>query len=238
MKKLLLLLLLVSTVGISQTVNDYNYVIIPSKFTFQKETNQYGLSTLSKLFMEKNGFTVFFDNEVLPDYAAKEQCKLFLDVEKNSNMFSTKLTVILKDCKNNVVFTSAEGKSLDKDYKVAYNQALREAFRSFDNLNYKYNGGQNTNQETVSTSGNPVKESVSVPVSTVNLLTAQPIENGFQLIDTTPKIVLKIYKTSQVDVFLADQDGQKGVLVKNKGQWIFEYYDKNNLVSKSLNIKF
>ncbi len=238
MKKLLLLLLLASTVGISQTVNDYNYVIIPSKFTFQKEVNQYGLNTLSKLFMEKNGFTVFFDNDVLPDHAAKEQCKLFLDVNKNSNMFSTKLTVILKDCKNNVVFTSAEGKSNEKDFKVAYNQALREAFRSFDNLNYNYNGTQNSNSEVVNSKATSVKEEVSMPVSTVNLLTAQPIENGFQLIDTTPKIVLKIYKTSQVGIFIADQDGQKGILVKNKGQWFFEYYDKNNLVSKPLNIKF
>ena len=244
-KNLLFIFLLISSMSFSQNINDYNYVIIPTKFSFFNEANRFNLNTLSKMFMEKHGFNAYFDDAVLPDNAAKDECKLYLDVLKNSNMFTTKLTVVLKDCRNEVVFTSAEGKSTEKQYKVAYTIALREAFKSFDNLNYKYNGRQSggnlekaaeiTASKTadISQIGGQTRGSV-----TGDILNAQPVENGYQLVDNTPKIVLKIYKTSVVDVYVAESDTEKGTVLKSNGQWIFEYYSNGKLFTKVLNIKF
>ncbi len=245
MKKLLCILLLVSGISFGQNINDYNYVIIPTKFSFFDEPNRFNLNSLSKMFMEKNGFISFFDDAVLPDSAAKDQCKLYLDVVKNSNMFTTKLTVVLKDCRNAVVFTSAEGKSTEKDYRVAYTMALREAFKSFDNLDYQYNGSQFVTASVNAPAApqpplSPVvkKNDDTTIIATGEMLNAQPIKNGYQLVDTTPKIALKIYKTSVVNVYVAENETEKGIVLKNNGQWIFEYYQRGKLVTKPLNIKF
>ncbi|HLA55786.1 MAG TPA: hypothetical protein VK623_06780 [Flavobacterium sp.] len=249
MKKSFLLLLLVSTFGFSQSgnvlesINDYKYAIVPAKFDFFKEADKFRLNTNTKLFMEKYGFTTYFDSENLPDEIANQNCnKVFLSIVDDKSMFETKLTVVLKDCRNNVLFTSATGSSREKDYKVAYNQALREAFNSFDALNHQYNGkatgGKITpkKEETV-----VLTESFESPVATDSgtaAVNAQPILNGFQLVDTTPKIVLKIYPTTNPDVYIASNDTKKGVLVKNNGQWFFEYYENNKLFSQQMNIKF
>jgi hypothetical protein len=44
------------------------------------------------------------------------------------------------------------------------------------------------------------------PQQTVNenTLFAQPIANGYQLVDSTPKVVLKMYRTSQPDSYSAN----------------------------------
>lgn len=70
------------------------------------------------------------------------------------------------------------------------------------------------------------------------LLYAQAIENGFQLIDTTPKVILKIFKTVQPDYYNANVGKKIGVVYKKNGAWIFEYFIDGQLITEPLNIKF
>ena len=239
-KYIILLVVLASSLGFSQTINDYKYAIVPSKFTFLKEKDQYRLNTLTKLLMEKYGFVTFFDTDILPVEVAENNCnKVFVEVQSNGNMFMTKMSVVLKNCKNTILFTSAEGKSREKEYQTSYNQVLREAFNSFETLGYKYNGSSNGNVNT--------KENSDVKVSNLNddniklndlVLFAQPIENGFQLIDSTPKVIMKIYKTSSPICFIANKNNIQGVLISKENQWFFEYLNSSNLVSEKVEVKF
>jgi len=243
-KHIILLLILASSLGFSQTINDYKYAIVPSKFSFLKEKDQYRLNTLTKLLMEKYGFVTFFDTDILPVEVAENNCnKVFVDVQNNGNMFMTKMSVVLKDCKNTILFTSVEGKSQEKEYQIAYNQALREAFNSFNSLGYKYNGNNNFN----SNSNVNAKESSNLKDSNLNeanikvndlVLFAQPIENGFQLIDATPKVIMKIYKTSSPVCFIANKGGIQGVLISKENEWFFEYFNNFKLVSDKVEVKF
>jgi len=243
-KHIILLLILASSLGFSQTINDYKYAIVPSKFSFLKEKDQYRLNTLTKLLMEKYGFVTFFDTDILPVEVAENNCnKVFVDVQNNGNMFMTKMSVVLKDCKNTILFTSVEGKSQEKEYQIAYNQALREAFNSFNSLGYKYNGNNNFN----SNSNVNAKESSNLKDSNLNeanikvndlVLFAQPIENGFQLIDATPKVIMKIYKTSSPVCFIANKGGIQGVLISKENEWFFEYINNFKLVSDKVEVKF
>jgi hypothetical protein len=243
-KHIILLLILASSLGFSQTINDYKYAIVPSKFSFLKEKDQYRLNTLTKLLMEKYGFVTFFDTDILPVEVAENNCnKVFVDVQNNGNMFMTKMSVVLKDCKNTILFTSVEGKSQEKEYQIAYNQALREAFNSFNSLGYKYNGNNNFN----SNSKVNAKESSNLKDSNLNeanikvndlVLFAQPIENGFQLIDATPKVIMKIYKTSSPVCFIANKGGIQGVLISKENEWFFEYFNNFKLVSDKVEVKF
>lgn len=231
-KALFLLLFLLSSLCFSQTVNDYKYAIVPSKFEFLKDKDQYRLNTLTKMLMEKYGFTTYFDTDILPLEVAETNCnKVFVEVQNTGNLFSTKLLVILKDCKNEILFTSSEGKSREKEYQVAYNQALRQAFTSFEKLAIKDKNEEKLKPEVI-VSTNAIKR-----VSNSSLF-AQPIENGFQIIDTTPKVILKIYTTSNPSCFIAFKDTIQGVLVNKESQWFFEYYFNSKVVSEKMEIKF
>jgi len=128
-----------STFG--QDLNSYKYVLVPSSFEFLKEPNQYQLNELTKFLFEKNGFEAYLEDEELPMELSQNRCKaLIANVKNNSGLFSTKLVVVLKDCKNNQLFISEEGSSREKVYKTAYQEALRNAFESISALNYKYEG--------------------------------------------------------------------------------------------------
>jgi hypothetical protein len=247
--KFLFLLLLVSSYSFSQSVNDYAGVIIPLKYDFLKSENQYRLATLTKVNLKKAGFEAFYANETFPT-GYNDRCTLLnVDVLRDNAFLVTKLYVVFKDCNGKVVYKSEVGKSKEKDYEAAYSGALNMAFTSVYALNYKYNGtlpASNTNVAAVS----PVTASVA-PVTAVavnvassssepdgSVLFAQPIKNGFQLRDSTPKVVMKVYKTTNPSIYLASKGDIQGTLTLKDNQWHFEYYEKDTLMSEIIKVKF
>ena len=140
-KKIVLLFILISGYAFSQSVNDYQYVIVPIKFNFLKENDKYRLNTLTKLLLQKYTFKSYLSTEQLPAEIENQRCGiLYATVSENNNFFMTKVKVVLKDCKDEVVYETEFGTSREKEYATAYNEALRAAFKSFDELKYKYNG--------------------------------------------------------------------------------------------------
>jgi len=235
----MLLLLLVVTTGFSQGINDYQYVLLPNKFGFQKSENQYNISTLAKMMLEKYGFEVYFENSKKPDELTLDHCKaIHANVEKVPGFLSTNVVITLKDCRGNVLFTSQEGKSKEKEYRVAYNEAFREAARSFDGLNYKYNNQKEATAKLTQEVSSPEISVAQSAARTGGTLSAQPIPNGYQLVDNTPKVVLRIYKTSKPDSYTAISDKNNGLVFKKGEEWFFEYYDADKLISEKLDIKF
>lgn len=254
----LLLLLFISFSGYAQnTINNYKYVLVPEKFSFLKEQDQYRLNTLAKFLLTEKGFEAYFDNFELPTAIANNKCDaLHAEVLEKKGMFTTNLTLLLKDCKGNIVFKSKEGKSREKEYKTSYNLALRDAFTSLDEVKYAYNGTVNTNQQVaattttvtapVATATVPVSAAVIATVKPVAVETnrpagtlyAQPTANGYQLIDTTPKKVLTLSRTSVQDYFIAENETANGIVLKKSGEWFFEYYKDGKLMAEKLLIKF
>ncbi|MGY0425733.1 MAG: hypothetical protein ACWIPI_02745 [Polaribacter sp.] len=70
----------------------------------------------------------------------------------------------------------------------------------------------------------------------VNVLYAQPKENGFQLVNMKPAVVFTIFKTSLKDIFIIKD--KNGTLYKKDGSWIAEYYENGKLIGKQYQIKF
>jgi hypothetical protein len=137
--KILLLFILISSYAFSQSVNDYQYVIVPVKYDFLSKEDQYGLNTLTKLLLQKYGFKAYLSNEEIPLNTDNQKCNfLYADVIQDKSMFVTKVKVALKDCKEKVVFETQFGSSREKEFAVAYKQAFRESGKSFDKLKYKY----------------------------------------------------------------------------------------------------
>jgi hypothetical protein len=256
MKKILsiIALFVITFNSFAQDLNNYKYALVPAKFSFLKSADLYRMNTLTKMFMEKYGFETYLDSEILPTEFALDNCnKVFVDIVANNTMMSTKLKIVLKDCKNNILYTSEEGRSREKDYKVAYNQALRMAFDNFEVLkSHVYQ----PSQKSLGIIGEPAQasikeEKVAVVVEKVkpelatilpkvesSALYAQPITNGFQLINTEPKVIYKIYKTSTKDFFIATKGTTQGVFFSKNNEWFFEYYQNDKLFSEKVEVKF
>jgi hypothetical protein len=243
--KFLFVVLFVSSSIFSQSINDYMAVMIPIKYDFISSENQYRLNTITKVNLNKAGFVAYFTNQTVPSEYSDRCSLLNVDVLKDSGFLTTKLYVVFKDCNGKEIFKSEIGKSREKDFGVAYTEALNDAFTSVYALHYKYNGGAKINKvAATSTLEMPIVAttvvSSAIPSTTTDdfSLFAQPIKNGFQLIDSTPKIVMKIYSTTNPSVFLATKDSMQGVLLLKDKNWFFEYYDNETLLSEKIAVKF
>lgn len=231
---------LLTSFSFAQSINDFKAVIVPLKFDFQKRTNEYRLSTLTKFNLNKAGFEAFYVEE--PN--TYDKCSLlYIDVINLKAFLATKMYFVLKDCNGKEIFKSTTGYTKEKEYQLAYTEALNEAFNSLYAMNYKYNGTTTTATKTIPAV--PLTTSTYIPVSTVSSVDtnltvyyAQPTKAGYQLVDTTPKLIMKLYKTSKNDYFTAVKDEIQGVVFLKDNEWYFEYYQNEQLISEKMAIKF
>ena len=275
----------ITSVFSQESLNDYKYVIVADKFDFLNEKDQYQLNSLTQFLFNKYGFETIMEGTTYPEDLIRNRClALKSNVLKESGLFKSKLKVELKDCNDKIVYTSKVGESREKEYKTAYNFALRDAFKSFEVLNYKFKPRDNltilATPETTAKSEvtqeieqlkqeiqNLKKENqvevVKVEKPTVvtpvvkpepiaakaekafendviegfsDILYAQEIENGFQLVDSSPKVVYRIKKTGQANLFLVD--GENAIIYKKGDTWIYELNTDEGIKQKELNIKF
>lgn len=247
MKKLVFVFILFSTVAFSQNINNYKAVIIPLKYDFLKSENQYRLATLTKLNLQKAGFVAFYSNEDIPS-EYKDRCSLLtVDVKKESGFLMTKLAVVFNDCFGKLVYQSEMGKSKLKEYEAAYSEALNDAFRSINALNYKYELNQSPSKQLTQVSPvESVNSSISSwatvvqdsPNTNAELLYAQATPTGYQLVDASPKVVFKLNKTSVPTLYTAIKDNKQGILIQRENQWFFEYYENETLFAELVRVKF
>ncbi|WP_144893922.1 hypothetical protein [Flavobacterium tiangeerense] len=247
-KSLLFLFMLLVNFSFAQSINNYKAVIVPLKFDFLKVENQYRMNTLTKYNFEKAGFVAFYKKAELPQEYYNRCDLLFADVVKENGFLTTKLVVVLKDCNDKIIFQSVMGSSREKEYQVAYAEALNKAFVSILNLKYKYNGTKAIAQDQVVEPASKdrvmIQKNTNEVVTTMSqsigadLLYAQATSTGFQLIDSSPKVVMKLLKTSQKNSFIAIKGDIQGSLILKENQWYFEYYKSDVLVSEKINVKF
>jgi len=286
-KKIIFTFVLFNILNLSyaqSSLNDYKYVIVPNKYDFFKEADKYQLNSLTKFLFEKNGFTAIMKGDNYPIDMQNNRClALNSDVINGSGVFKTKLQVVLRDCNDQIVYESKMGETREKDYATAYNLALRDAFKSFEAVNYTYQPNEVILAQASSTSTaaaedevEKLKEEIKVlkaentvsavgtvaaatvvttaivakpevkevvetkPTesveSTVGLLYAQAIDNGFQLVDSTPKVLYKVKSTGLSNVFMVE--GQDAIIYQLDAHWVMEYYKNGKLTQEILNIKF
>jgi hypothetical protein len=69
-----------------------------------------------------------------------------------------------------------------------------------------------------------------------DLLYAQPISNGFQVVDRTPKIIMILLETTKVDTFIVKDTN--AIVYKEDGFWYLSKNDGAKVSIETLNIKF
>ena len=111
-----------------------------------------------------------------------------------------------------------------KQEATTENQSYKDATPIASNIK---NGTRVQNAETA-VNQSPIKVT----------LYAQEIANGFQLVDSAPKIRYKLQESSFPNVYIAEGEGKNGIVYTTKGKWIFEYYQDDTLLVEELKIKF
>lgn len=76
----------------------------------------------------------------------------------------------------------------------------------------------------------------SSPKNNIDILYAQTINNGFQLVDRTPKVVYTIYNSGKKDIYIVK--GKDAVIYKLNDIWVISEMINESLKTESLNIKF
>ncbi len=268
-----------------ESLNAYKYIIVPVQYDFMKEKDQYQINSLTKFLFNKYGYLAFMQDEEMPEDLRNNRCLgLTSEVVKDNSLFKTKMRIDLKDCNGNLIISSQEGETREKDFAKAYGLALRDAFSTFQNMPYEYQPN-----ETILSKGTPTiaktiekeqteisrlkeeieslkkeqeivevekkmtlpemevikkteekpKQKVETMVETVEIasdvLYAQPIDNGFQIVDTTPKKVMILLNSGIKDVFTVEG---KNALVYKKGD-VWMYSESGDILKgEVINIKF
>jgi len=262
-------------------INNYKYIVVPLSYEFLSGKDQYQINSLTKFLFNKYGYTALLENDSFPKDLDQNRClALKLEVVKIKGGFlSTKLKINLIDCNGELVVSSKVGKTREKEHKVAYNLAVRDAFKTFQFHEYKYKPNSSTlTSNNISTKINDeetklvqeeierlkqevanLKEDKEVKQNVIKavikapskekkiekrkelkedakILYAQPIENGFQVVDLTPKVVMILLETPKENTFIVKD--QNAIVYKEDGFWYLSKNDGKSTSLETLNIKF
>ncbi|EKT4544228.1 hypothetical protein JE945_000263 [Flavobacterium psychrophilum] len=244
---------LISSVTYSQSsLNDYEMAIIPSKFEFQKEDNQYRISSTIKAFLKQKGFEAYVSTDVLPEGFLDYNCnKIFVNVLEENTLFSTRIKIEFKNCKQLVLFTTDLGESREKELGKGYNQALLLALKSFDKARYKFSGKTYYDEEAQEKIKSRDVHSISSEVTKITKsekgVTYEKVTKQDALVtsEVFVKVVnqanqqeLLLYKTSREGIYLCNQNGKNGVVFAKDEVWFFEYLENEKLISEKLDVNF
>ena len=83
-KSFLLFFFLFSIFSFSQRINEYEYVVIPEKFQFQRSPHEYQLNALLKHRLEEYGFKAFYSSDIV-NLRPEDRCLLL-----NANIINVK----------------------------------------------------------------------------------------------------------------------------------------------------
>jgi len=228
MKKLLILLIALGSVTSTlaqKKLNDYKYVIVPYKYDFVNEKDKYQLNALSQFLFNKYGFNAIMEDANFPDDLIKNRCLgLKSDVIKESGMFKTKLKVQLKNCNGDIVYTTQIGASKEKQFKTAYTLALREAFKEFETINYKYQPNEAILAKTSIASGKDPNKEIEKLKEEINTLKQKQAE-----VKEVPKKKIVVETKSPKIVIgreLKKEDPVIDVLYAQKTDYGYQIVDK------------
>jgi hypothetical protein len=266
MKKIVLVLFLIApnyfSFGQEKSINNYEFIIVPELFDFLKEPNKYLTSSLTRFLLKKNGFTVVSNLEQYPKELRDNPCNgLNALVVDKSSMFKIKVVIELRDCSNRLLYTSEEGVSRLKELKKGFQEAIRSAHASMNDVVYEPFLLESIGKDKIEIiiinpvlveeendikidagllEVNNLEESAQVsPINNTALastLYAQPKENGYQLMNLIPKVLFVIVKTDIKNTFIIKD--KNGILYKKGENWIAEFYEGNKRVVKEYSIKF
>jgi hypothetical protein len=224
-------------------------IYIAAQYEFMGEPDQFGFSTLLRLYLEKYNY----EAEIVPQSDQNTVLRKLtpidyaVQVQRKSNMFMTRITIKLVNANGEVIATSPEGNSREKEFRYANIESLRMAMDHFTALKNHTFLDQAKTESTIDKSekqevmvADGIANDRPIVAETNDYLEARSLSDVsvglYSKNKTTPDLVL--YKTSSRDCFMVIIDGKSnGVLLYQNQKWYWEYYKDNQLISKEQQIK-
>lgn len=136
MKKISVFVLAIcSTLAFGQKVSDYKYILIPEKFETFKN-NSFGLDNyLEKALKSKKYVILPKSIDQWPSEAKDNSCNVLnANIVNDKSLFTNKVILEFKDCKNKVIFES-KGRSNIKEFEEGFQDALKQALTTVGTSN-------------------------------------------------------------------------------------------------------
>lgn len=228
--------LLIGTAFYAQgKLNGYKYVITPRQFDFQKSPDLYQINSLTKFLFEKQGFEVFYNDDLLPADLKENPC-LALNVKliNNSSLLKTKVMFELKDCYNQLVLKTSEGESREKEYKKGYHEAIRNAFETVEKEGYRFTQQSVLKNKKVENE-QVVKAEVQKPIQKEviiadEIIIEKPIVSEPKYQEKVPVIAEMQKNKSSFSVEGVFQFNTQTLSIKQQGNQFVVSDDKNNVI--------
>ncbi|MCT4630199.1 MAG: hypothetical protein N4A42_09980 [Winogradskyella sp.] len=259
MNKKIAIVILFIGVGLSalaqRDINNYKYVIIPLKYDFISENDQYRLNTLTRYLFKQEGFIALFDEEKFPEELNNDNCKaLYANVNKiKGGLFATKLEIVLSNCFGKEVYKTEIGSSREKDYKKAYNEALKNAFKSIEELEYKYEAVEVkpiekkvVKKDIVEVSDDVKPKSIEkkkeAKTNTLNNVKKDPYKAqlfgglNYKLMNNKGELVYVLLYSGKENVYIVK--GVDALVYKLNNNWVLAKSTDNKIEIESIEIKF
>lgn len=211
-------------------------ILLPTRFDFQNKENEYRLSSIIKNELEKKGYQVFYaDGKIKVDFS--ERCQFaVVDLIKEKSSLKTVFVMVFKDCQGKLLFQSPKGISSIKEFEKSYHEALMKCLSEVPESSlFGITSGGVAVENTMIPQIPFEKNLRELDVSGIQLY-AQKVAFGYQLVDTTPKILFKATKTSIPNAYLVTGLKQ-GLLTIVEDQWFLEYQENDTTVKVLLLVK-
>ena len=223
----------------SAQLNQYKYFIVPKRFEIFKDVNQYQTSTLVKYYLNQYGYEAIYD-DAIPEDLFSDKCKgVTLQLEENSSLLLTRVSLIFLDCNGREVFRTAEGSSKIKEFKEAYAECIKEAMDIMASMKYEYEGTDDISESVPQTPTQPfVETAVEEPEESaaeeliVSAETAAPISESVTEVEkVVPEKIEPIQWNEAVNengyILGHIDNGESWVLMRTSDPSVYLAYSQN-----------
>lgn len=127
MKNILLLFLVLFSLGMNAQNNKVKFINVKRIYDFQSGPNEFRLNSALKHKLENLGYTVYYDAEMPMEVRLDPCTEYTATLVDGKSSLTTELTLIIKDCKGNTVFSN-KGISRLKMHNKSYMDAFQNIF--------------------------------------------------------------------------------------------------------------
>ncbi|PRX53687.1 hypothetical protein [Flagellimonas meridianipacifica] len=164
---------------------------------------------------------------------------------RNEKTESSKEETLILNFKNDVKTLKKESKDVILEQKATQEEQVYKAIKPkpamMDDEAKETAEAEESKQVVLEheyTTENQTYKAIEPKSGISGLLYAQPTQNGFQLVDSSPKIRYKLVETSVKDFYLVSEGDKAGVVFQKDGKWRLEYVENGVMMVEELTIKF
>ena len=133
-------MLILTMFSFGQKLDGYKYVYVPTLTYTNGGTDIWNISGMLRIWFSNKGFMVLTENSPTTEELKNDPCMLLTCEVNHTNIVSgtNKVTITLKNCKQEVVYISTGG-AMGLSLQADYNKATKRAFEEVNSMKYAFN---------------------------------------------------------------------------------------------------